>query len=116
MSQNKKMVDTLLHQLRLRGLTVAWKDENTLVLQGPADEKTPQIIDTLKKFKRDLLDRFRPKELAEPEPIPAIEQATEQMPVENSVCRVCGGHVFDHVGTAVLCDQINCPSKRASNA
>lgn len=54
------MVHMLLDQLRVRGLTIKRGEGDTLLLCGPAAEKTPDILQTVKKFKADLLELILP--------------------------------------------------------
>jgi hypothetical protein len=53
------MVERLLQQLQSRGLEVLPSDQpDTLILHGPASERTPEVMLALKKFKPELLQRF----------------------------------------------------------
>ena len=55
------MVHMLLEQLKVRGLSIKRGDGDTLLLAGPAEAKTPEILATLKKFKADLLELILPE-------------------------------------------------------
>lgn len=65
-------VDRLIEQLRLRGLGVIPGGEpDQLLLTGPRDQKTPEVIAAVKAFKPQLLDRLATRESRdEPEPVP----------------------------------------------
>ena len=53
------MVDRLIEQLKKRGLRVEpGKEPGQLVLRGPDQEKTAEVLAALKKFKPQLLDRY----------------------------------------------------------
>lgn len=53
------MVDRLIEQLNRRGLKVeAGREPGQLVLRGPNEEKTVEVLAALKKFKPQLLDRY----------------------------------------------------------
>lgn len=58
------LVDGLLAQLKVRGLSIKWDCGDRLLLCGPKEEKTPDIIEAVKAYKMDLLRLYRP----EPEP------------------------------------------------
>lgn len=65
-------LDRLLKQLEARGLSVGPGSEpGQLLLSGPTDEKTPAVMDAVKAFKPQLLDRFgRQESKADPDPEP----------------------------------------------
>lgn len=107
------LVQGLLDQLKTRGLTVSWQEGDTLLLGGPAEEKTPQVMAALKVFKPELLKRLRPNgpqyhEVHHEAPEP------EEVPANQTTCTQCKAFVWDGEETAVLCDQKTCPYKRAS--
>jgi hypothetical protein len=53
------LFDRLVKQLADRGLSVVPGDEpGQLVLKGPKDGKTPEIVRAVKAFKPQLLERF----------------------------------------------------------
>lgn len=53
------MVDRLIHQLKLRGLSIKPGNKpGELILSGPNNEKTPEIMEAVKTFKPELLSRF----------------------------------------------------------
>lgn len=103
----------LLEQLKARGLSVAPGDEpGVMVLRGPNEEKTQQIIDAVKAFKPELLEMFNgiplpPKSEPKPapEPVPAVEPERCQV-----TCRVCGIDASDpedreRLADAAFCDR-----------
>jgi len=63
------LTDRFLAQLRDRGLSVSGPKpgdpDDRLYLTGPAAEKTPDVIDAVKKFKAELVRKFgrKPAEL-----------------------------------------------------
>jgi hypothetical protein len=66
---NNRMVDRLLEHLEIRGLSVSGPKEgdpdDRLYLHGPQEERTPEIMDGLKKFRGKLVEVFgrrRPEE------------------------------------------------------
>lgn len=70
------LTDRLLDQLKQRGLSVqpgAAPDQ--LLLCGPAQEKTPEVVKAVKAFKPQLLERFGRK--AQPEPTPEPPPAAD---------------------------------------
>lgn len=80
------MLDRLLDNLNRVGLTVtAGERPGELLLHGPNEAKTPAVMEALKAFKPQLLERFARRE----EPQPATEPTPEPDPEEES-CRVCG--------------------------
>ena len=61
MSAPPTLLDRFLRTLAARGLTVRAGDKpGELRLVGPAAERTPDVMDALRKFKPDLLARFAP--------------------------------------------------------
>jgi len=62
-------VDRLLLQLEQRGLRVLpGAEPGQLVLSGPREEKTPAVLDAVRAFKPQLLERVAtPREPADPE-------------------------------------------------
>lgn len=66
------LFNRLLKQLEERGLRVEpGAEPGQLLLCGPRDAKTPEIVRAVKAFKPQLLDRFAPREpptTADPEP------------------------------------------------
>ena len=54
------MVHVLMEQLRARGLSIKRGAGDTLLLSGPENERTPELMATLKKFKPDLLELIAP--------------------------------------------------------
>lgn len=56
------MVDRLLSQLKNRGIDVVYVSETELKLTGNTKAADPKVIEAVKAFKPDLLDRLRPRE------------------------------------------------------
>lgn len=55
----KSTVDRLLETLRARGLRILPGNEpGQLLLNGPAAEKTPEVIEAVKAYKPQLLERI----------------------------------------------------------
>jgi len=53
------IIDRLVKTIEARGLAIKPGEQpDTLVLQGPAEEKTPEVLEALKAFKPELLRRF----------------------------------------------------------
>jgi len=106
------MVDGLLEQLRLRGLTVEYRDQTTLVLTGPATERTPEVLAAVKAFKPDLMDRLRPRDFATATDVhhaPAADTNGDQ-----DSCVECKTWTHAENGGAdigLLCDRARCPYK-----
>jgi hypothetical protein len=104
------LVDGMLAQLKLRGLTVEYVGEDQLKVVGPKGEATPEVMQALKVFKKDLLAKLRPRDLEDRtdvhHPAPPPDAAAEP---EN--CRECAGTVWDREETADLCDFKRCPFK-----
>jgi len=69
------MINRLLDQLRKRGLEVVAGDgPDGMKLRGPAEEKTPDVIALLKRFKPELLEMIHGKKAeVKPEQPPAGE-------------------------------------------
>lgn len=85
------MVHILLEQLRVRGLSIRRGDGDTLLLCGPAEEKTPDILQTVKKFKADLLELILPD---------------SEIGVK---CEQCKATVFHQQEAGKLCGHRPCP-------
>jgi hypothetical protein len=96
------MVDGLLEQLRLRGLAVAYRDEHTLALVGPAAERTPEVMAAVKAFKPDLLARLRPRDYAAAADV--HHRPTGDTSDGPETCQECKSRVWDPQGAAALCD------------
>lgn len=63
------MFDRLLEQLESRGLSIKpGAEPGQLLLAGPKDEKTPEIVAAVKAFKKQLLARFGPRDDTTPPP------------------------------------------------
>ena len=114
-----KHVDLLLEQLRLRGLTVEYKDEGTLLLRGPDQEKSELILSAVKKFKPALMERLRPRTLP-PELVncPKLTQVHHAPPPSQDdgpeTCIECKARTRPENGRAdigLLCDRKKCPYK-----
>jgi hypothetical protein len=113
------MVHRLLAQLKARGLEVLPGNEpGQLMLRGPVEERTPEVMDALKKFKPQLLELFAPHQQArEPEAaaLPQVEPADpEPESTEPVTCRTCGADVTDPETRALLADPLFCDVGRTS--
>lgn len=65
------LLHRLLDQLERRGLSIKpGKEPGQLLLSGPAQEKTPEILSAVKAFKAQLLEKFnpQPKPVETPQP------------------------------------------------
>jgi hypothetical protein len=115
----KNMVDLLLQQLRHRGLEVRYQDGDVLVLVGPKEEKTDEVLRTVRKFKPDLLARLRPRQVPpELADRPDLTEVHHPPPVNADdgpeTCVVCQAFVRPENGRAdigLLCDRKACPFK-----
>lgn len=107
------LVDGLLNQLAVRGLGVEWRGGDTLVLTGPANEKTPEVIAAVKTFKKDLLEKYRPRDYSQ------ASEVHHSPPTDTNdgpeTCQECKSHVWDRGETATLCDVPHCPMKGNRN-
>lgn len=75
------LVDNLLKQLAERGLVVRWLEGDTLMLGGPTEGRTPEMMSALKTFKKDLLARLRPEGWEATAKPKDFRQADESAPV-----------------------------------
>lgn len=120
------MVHRLLEQLRQRGLHIEFGNkDNVLLLCGPAAEKTPEVIDAVKKFKPELLKLYAPppgepkQAVGEESPAAEGESSGESSDPEGESCQGCG-RVTGAEDRAVLatnhylCDRWECPHKAAA--
>ena len=103
------MVEGLLNQLAVRGLRVEHRGGDTLVLCGPDAEKTPEVLAAVKAFKKDLLEKYRPRDYGPaadvhhaPPPGSAVSDGPEN-------CVKCKSHVWDPEETGLVCDDLGCP-------
>lgn len=71
-------MDRLLAALAAAGLSVAPGGPGQLVLRGPKEAKTPELLAGLAMFKPDLLARFNPGTPAEPSPVKPEPPGGEQ--------------------------------------
>jgi hypothetical protein len=112
------MVHRLLDQLKQRGLRIAPGTEaGQLLLCGPDAEKTPEVIDAVKKFKPQLLKLYAPEPqvAAAPEAGPASQEEPSAEDAEGERCTLCSATVFDPTPDLILfCRMRRCPSRRAS--
>jgi hypothetical protein len=104
------MVDKLLHQLQLRGLVVEYLGNDQLKLVGPKEQATPAVLATVKAFKRDLLERVRPRDYG------AQASDVHHPPPTNAddgpeTCEECQGRVWDRNGAGMMCDVRHCPMR-----
>lgn len=104
------LVDGMLDQLKMRGLRVEYVSEDQLKLVGPKAEATPEIMAALKVFKKDLIERLRPREGVRHDVHHAPPPPDESAGPEN--CRECSGTVWDAEETADICEMRKCPYKR----
>lgn len=59
------LLHRLLDQLERRGISIKpGKEPGQLLLSGPAQEKTPEILSAVKAFKAQLLEKFNPQPLS----------------------------------------------------
>jgi hypothetical protein len=113
------MVHRLLAQLKSRGLEVLPGNEpGQLMLRGPVEERTPEVMDALKKFKPQLLELFAPKQ-REPEAAPMPPEPAEADPEPESTgqvtCRTCGKDVTDPETRLRMADPLFCDVGRTSD-
>jgi hypothetical protein len=115
------ILDRLIDQLRLRGLTVKpGREPGQLLLAGPTEEKTPEVMAALKAFKPQLLERYgaapdptgepRGDEVTDDPKAPAPREAGLTA-VEPHHCRACNALVLavpDEV-TEAFCEGPTCP-------
>jgi hypothetical protein len=107
------MIHRLLAQLKSRGLEVKPGNEpGQLLLSGPVEERTPEVMEALKKFKPQLLALFAPTEpkcapVHNPEP-EQDDGSVEPEPEPESTCRTCGKDVTDPETRARMVDPVFC--------
>lgn len=108
------MVHRLIDQLEQRGLHIApGTERGTLLLHGPAKEKTPEVMDAVKKFKPHLLKIYQPEaespDESRAEPEPTSEPASPDSE-EESRCPECQALVFtDSPEVQRMCHRVMCP-------
>jgi hypothetical protein len=111
------MVEKLLDQLGKRGLAVEYRGADALALVGPAAERTPEVMATVRAFKADLLAHLRPRDLSlqrydvHHAPPPDDEQAKHPGTHGEFTCRECAATVWDAEEAAGLCEVRVCPLK-----
>lgn len=106
------MLDQLLNQLRLRGLTVEYAGDDQLKLVGPKGEANPSVLAAVKAFKPDLLDRLRPREAPRSE---VHHPPAAPGPLDGpDNCVKCHTHVWDREETGMICDTNGCPYRGAT--
>lgn len=102
--------DRLLSYLDECGLSVVLADPphppGTLVLRGPKHEKTPAVLEAVKKFKPELVRRLtRGKPIAVPAPKPLPVTAEIEAACERCLATV----FFPGASGGVFCDRPDCP-------
>jgi hypothetical protein len=111
------LVKRLVEQLKQRGLTIEFDDtRNSLVLCGPGAEKTPDVIDAVKKFKPELLKMYAPQ-LAEQQSMPQPresqsppEPSADADELESESCRACLATVYGPTPEIQqVCHMVTCP-------
>jgi hypothetical protein len=92
------LVNRLLEQLKVRGLRIERGDrEGVLLLHGPDEEKTPEVLAALKKFKPELLNLYAPPGEAAQDDTPeegTADESPDVLPFPVA-CRLCGADVSD---------------------
>lgn len=111
------MVHRLLAQLKARGLEVKpGKDPGQLLLSGPVEERTPEVMEALKKFKPQLLELFAPQPAPrEPEqaaPVPVSEPDPEPESTSRVTCSTCGKDATDPETRERFADPLFCDVAR----
>lgn len=106
------MVHRLIDQLKQRGLHIApGTAPGQLLLCGPAAEKTPEVLDAVKKFKPALLKIYAPppEEYDHCEPDEAQRGADVPTAEPECVfCPVCGDDVTDPEYRALKASPVHC--------
>lgn len=106
------MVHRLIDQLKQRGLSIERGAEpGQLLLCGPSAEKTPEVIDAVKKFKPALLSIYAPDAAPAPreaETAPEAEPAADDS--EGERCDTCSAVILT-TGPDLfrMCRQVTCP-------
>lgn len=102
------MVQRLIDQLQQRGLHIApGTERGTLLLCGPTEEKTPEVLDAVRKFKPHLLKMYESPVAEDPDHDPqGALVPTAELNVE--ICRVCGANVSDADTRALLASPTLC--------
>lgn len=110
------LVHRFIEQLRNRGLTVQHRGGDTLILCGPAAEKTPEILRACKAYKPELLrflgvvreDAGGPPKgpHAAPEPAGDPEPEDQEPAPAGTQCPECRAWVYDREATTHLCNQV----------
>jgi len=106
------MVDGLFEQLALRGLAVQYRDETTLVLRGPAVERTPEVMAAVKAFKPDLMARLRPRDGSAVHDHGGRPVDTNGGPEPCTECKAWTHAENGRADIGLLCDRARCPFKR----
>lgn len=126
------LLDRLLSQLKLRGLRIAAGKPGELLLSGPQEERTPEIMAALKAFKPQLLERFGQPGTAR-EPSTPEDERQNSLPSNTPIsppmsqteaCRLCRRELSETDRTALatnpqLCDRFGnprCPYKESSHS
>jgi hypothetical protein len=108
------LVQRFLGQLEKRGLAVEYKDESTLLLVGPAAEKTPEVLAACKAYKAELLKLLAPRVAAAAteadRPANVVRPAPPGWPPGLPAhCGHCGADAVLPGGS--LCEPAACPLK-----
>lgn len=111
------MVDRLLEQLKNRDISVVYVSDTELKLTGNTKAADPKLIEAVKAFKPDLLERLRPRDFTQKRydvhhaPVPV-----ETVPADGpETCVECNAWVHPENGQAEdiarLCHHTRCPFK-----
>jgi hypothetical protein len=118
------MLDRFIDQLSQRGLEVKPGTEpGQLLLAGPAEERTPEVMAALKAFKPQLLERYArpdPTGEARDDAVAADPKAPAPQPAGLTVleqphyCRSCNALILavPDVATEAFCETPGCPYRR----
>jgi hypothetical protein len=102
--------DRLLLRLDEVGLSLAVSDTpGVLLLKGPKELKTPDILEQLKACKPELIRRLtqgKPVAVPDPKPLPVTAEI-------EAACHTCRAMVcFPAASGGVFCERTNCPHPR----
>jgi len=99
------MLDILIEQLAVRGITVEYRGGDNLALVGDTSKADKVLMDSVKMFKKDLLHRFRG------EPVPSEQRAKPHPGPKSELCSKCDATVFrPGLEIGLLCQHGNlCP-------
>lgn len=99
------LVNRFLAQLERRGLAVEYRDEKTLLLTGPAAEKTPEVLAACKAYKAELLKLLAPRVQE------AAVRADDPANVLPTHCDHCGADADPAKDSGRPCEPAACPLK-----